>query len=532
VTMVARGADWSILDDGSDQGSSDIVAPSYDATNWKHPLFDDSGWQSGPAVLGFGDVGGATVSTTLEVGPVEMAHRTYYFRKVFNVADPTLVQSLAFEILRDDGAIVYLNGKEAVRTNMLAGPTGSRDLAEATIARDDESIYHQIALDPADLVNGANLLAVELHQATASSNDLGFDASLSAIATPPGAPTIPIMETTLVRTRARSSGGDWSAPKEAVYVIGTAAEAGNFVLSEMNYHPPNPTPAEALTDPTWNDDDFEWLELKNIGNETIDLSGAAFLGGIEFAFPLGTTLPAGEYVVLVENLAAFERRHGTGLPVAGVYANKLDNDGEAVRLVGIDGSDIFNFAFDDAWYSPTDGAGYTLVTADENGAPADANDPASWGISCQLLGTPGAPNGALSHTFEGWLNYHFTAAERADPLVSGFAADLDRDGIVTLMEFALGLDPRIPDSGALPAATVVTEGGENYLSLTFRRRKKALDLTYRAEVSPGLVSWTETSLVVGTPTDNGDGTETVTIRAALPLDLDAQGFIRLVVLKN
>ena len=71
-------------------------------------------------------------------------------------------------------------------------------------------------------------------------------------------------------------------------------------------------------------------------------------------------------------------------------------------------------------------------------------------------GHPGAANGvALTQVFDGWKNYHFTPAEAADPLVSGFDADTDGDGIATLMEFALGLDPK---AIALPKADLRFEG--------------------------------------------------------------------------
>jgi len=173
--------------------------------------------------------------------------------------------------------------------------------------------------------------------------------------------------------------------------------------------------------------------------------------------------------------------------VIGEYADKFSNDGEAVRLVDIDGNDIANFTFNDIWYRPTDGDGYTLVPVDEDDVAADRNDPASWGISCLLLGTPGAPNGsALSLTFEGWLNYHFSETERADPLISGPLSDRDGDGISTLLEFALGLDPNRSDAGELPEAGSVDESGIDYLSITFRRQPKALDLGYAVEISEDL----------------------------------------------
>jgi hypothetical protein len=209
----------------------------------------------------------------------------------------------------------------------------------------------------------------------------------------------------------------------------------------------------------------------------------------------------------------------------------MNNDGDTLRMLDLNGNDIFHFTFNDIWYRPTDGEGYSLVAADESSLPGNYDDPASWGISCQLLGNPGADNGAvLSQSFGGWKNYHFSTAEIADPLVSGSYADPDLDGIVTLMEYALGLDPRGRNLSGLPAGTIVDDAGTSYLALTFQRFQKALDLTYHLEISPDLLTWTESPTLIDLIIDNGDGTETVTIRDSVPIGpLNAQRFIRLVV---
>ena len=100
--LIARGSDWHYLDDGSDQG-----------TGWRETDFDDSGWDSGPAQLGFGDGDEATVLSS--------GHITYYFRHTLTIDDPADIAGLALSILRDDGAVVYVNGTEVFRTNMPAG---------------------------------------------------------------------------------------------------------------------------------------------------------------------------------------------------------------------------------------------------------------------------------------------------------------------------------------------------------------------------------------------------------------------------
>jgi hypothetical protein len=130
-------------------------------------------------------------------------------------------------------------------------------------------------------------------------------------------------------------------------------------------------------------------------------------------------------------------------------------------------------------------------------------------------------------TYSQWLAGEFTPAERADPAVTGPHVDLDGNGYGTFMSYALGLDPRVPEPSRYPVSGFVTDGGHQYLSLTFRRRKDALDLIYRVLVSGDLVQWVETTILVGAVTDNGDRTETLTIRDTAPVGASRSRFMRL-----
>lgn len=535
VNLIATGSSWRFLDDGSDQGDSEIVGapsahPSYEATHWKHPAFVESGWGTGDAILGFGDLNGIVPDTLITKGPISGQHLTYYFRKTFNIADASQLLSLSCEILRDDGAIIYLNGKEIARSNMTAGNKNFEDLAQETVASAGELTYETITLDPADLVDGTNIVAVEVHQGSTNSNDLGFDFSLDGTRPPGGASGVTITETSALTARARTAGGEWSGATQSIYVVGTPASAANLALTELNYHPSTPTAAETLADPTYNDDDFEFIEVKNVSAAPIDLSGLSFVDGITFTVPTITVLAVGEYGVFVENLAAFRERYGAAPRVLGVYADKFSNDGEPVHLLDINGNDIFNFTFNDIWYPPTDGDGYTLVAIDEDKVSANRSEPANWAISCQLSGNPGAANGPVfTYTFDSWKNYYFDAAGQLDLLISGPGADRESDGIVTLLEFGLGLNPNLNDVGRLPYPGVVNDGGEDYLTITFRRLKKAIDLDYRVMVSDNLTGWIQATTEIGVPTDNGDGTETVTIRDSVKLVDSPRRFIQLSV---
>ncbi len=154
--LIPLGATWRYLDDGSDQG-----------TAWREPDFDDSGWQSGPAQLGFGEGDEATV---IDSGAI-----TYYFRHSFT-ADRTGAVALDVNLRRDDGAVVYLNGTEIVRSNMPSGTVGYQ--TRALLAADDGDGLHEYSVAADLLTGGRNVLAVEVHQNNAGSSDVSFDLRL------------------------------------------------------------------------------------------------------------------------------------------------------------------------------------------------------------------------------------------------------------------------------------------------------------------------------------------------------------------
>jgi acid phosphatase type 7 len=80
--------------------------------------------------------------------------------------------------MRDDGAVVYLNGIEVWRANMPTGTIGHLTPASVAIAGADESIFVQTTISPSLLVTGTNVLAVELHQSGGASTDISFDLQL------------------------------------------------------------------------------------------------------------------------------------------------------------------------------------------------------------------------------------------------------------------------------------------------------------------------------------------------------------------
>lgn len=101
------------------------------------------------------------------------------------------------------------------------------------------------------------------------------------------------------------------------------------------------------------------------------------------------------------------------------------------------------------------------------------------------------------------------------------------------MEYALGADPRTSTAGsALPLPGLAAVGPDRFLTLTWSRPVRALDLTYTARFSPDLVNWSENSVMVGSPVPSTDGMETVRFRGTAKASPQVPGFSRLQVSKQ
>jgi len=172
ATWIGPLAAWRYLDDGSDQ-----------ATAWRALGFDDSGWSSGPGQLGYGD-GDETTVISFGADP-DHKHRTTWFRHTFEVDDAALVISATLWLLRDDGAVVYLNGSEILRDNMPADGIDYQTFASSSVSGNDEDMWWATPIDPAALQSGNNVLAVEIHQRSNGSKDLSFDVRFDGLLTAP-----------------------------------------------------------------------------------------------------------------------------------------------------------------------------------------------------------------------------------------------------------------------------------------------------------------------------------------------------------
>jgi hypothetical protein len=173
----------------------------------------------------------------------------------------------------------------------------------------------------------------------------------------------------------------WSLPVE--FVAGEpdlAALRAGLAFNEIMYNPLGQAGVSA--------GEFEFLELKNIGESTLDLSGLFFSSGISFVFPQGSLLASGELFLLGINRAALQSRY-PGLVVNGIFEGKLANEGEAITLSAGIGAPVLSVAYDDAapWPEQADGQGFSLA--------ADRESELGFRVSVIPGGSPGSDNSGL-----------------------------------------------------------------------------------------------------------------------------------------
>lgn len=168
IEVFPAGQTWRYWDQGSDPPSG-----------WNTSAVDVGTWPAGPAPLGFGD---AHIVTTVGYGAdANNKYITTWFRFDVEIADTEDVEGLLLKLLRDDGAVVYVNGFEVARTNMPEGAITSATLALASTGDADETAYFEIEGVSTGLIPGYNVIGVEIHQASATSSDMGFDLALTVL---------------------------------------------------------------------------------------------------------------------------------------------------------------------------------------------------------------------------------------------------------------------------------------------------------------------------------------------------------------
>ena len=258
-----------------------------------------------------------------------------------------------------DAPVIYVNGSSSSGGNVDVGDT-------ITMKTGSKYIYYTLdGTDPR--------VKVTVSKANNGQEESKAVGAISSSATLYSG-SFKISNTTTHLLARSYSGSEWSALIDMTFTTGDPVN--NLRVTEVMYNP-----AE--------DEDAEFIELQNIGSETIGMAGIRFTDGVLFNFTEGD-LAAGQYAVLVKDQDMFESIYGTGLPVFGEYTGNISNAGETITLETVSGETIQSFVYSDEWLTATDGEGYSLTFRQPSTALISAwNSSSYWRASYVLGGTPG-----------------------------------------------------------------------------------------------------------------------------------------------
>jgi len=424
TVLINDGSEWKYF-----KGTQ--APPLLRGSSWHEIGYDDSGWLSGRAPIGYGE---SFISTNLN--DMRGRYTTVYLRKTFDIANVDAIGELQLDVMYDDGVNIWINSVHAAAGN---APIGELPFAGTVSTRTENHGFTTYVLaDPGSyLVSGTNVITVQVvNSDLSSSSDCFIDIRLTARAAEPGqnpgvppsnsrkpgkyeidaawesaeitdsrdreiqipATEVKAGHTYRVRCRMKDRTDRWSHWSDPVqFVAGEPISAGildDLRITEVMYNPSGSSPEDVF-----GNDEFEYIELKNIGDESLDLTYVSFADGITFDFIGGrvTRLGRGDFVLVVKNKDAFESRYGTSLSsrIAGEYDGKLSNDGDNISLVDLWNGTVVEFTYGDGrgWPLAADGGGHSIVPvtsailAEPEGS---LNYGGNWRASAHIDGSPGS----------------------------------------------------------------------------------------------------------------------------------------------
>jgi len=238
---------------------------------WEAPGYDDSSWALGrgvfhaPTNLNLAVPKGTRLPLTNELGERII---TFYFRTEFNFVGATNGLSLTLRPVVDDGAVFYLNGIEVHRMNL---PT--TNIQYGTLALTNVGLPAfgaPVTLAIANVVQGMNTLAVEVHQVVPNSSDVGFGCELAT-------------------TRQLSPAHPFQESEES------------------------------------------WVEIFNRSSNAVNLAGWRLDEGIDFRFDSNTVIAPGGHLVVAKDVGLMLSNY-PGIAVVGPFTNKLSRNSDLISL--------------------------------------------------------------------------------------------------------------------------------------------------------------------------------------------------------
>jgi len=447
------GTKWRIAEVGSaDQDDNSVLVqekalwkyfkgtkePSEVQGEWRELNFpEDPNWAEQNTPIGYGEP-----FTVPELLDMRGGYSTIYLRKEFYVTDVSVFDEVTVEAMFDDGFNIWINGVYAGGRNV-SNPELPYDAS--TGSNMENRLFGVISiLDPAVyLVGGRNIIAIQLlNESLSASEDCFIDVRLTAQMSDDPHPDYqkprphyevePLWENSnwntyvtsiqipasvvevghryRVRCKMRDDTDRWSHWSEPIEFVAGEQEPVSMLqhlrITEVMYNPADADTSNGELDV--DNDEFEFIELKNLGDDVIDLTTVSFVDGITFDFAGSdvTSLGPSEFALVVRNKDAFESRYSLQMSafIAGQYIDsdtKLSNSGERVTLSDTWNGTIAEFTYSDGrgWPLPADGTGHSLVPL-ASAIPSEPDGSLDWGgnwrHSAFMTGSPGQDDPELA----------------------------------------------------------------------------------------------------------------------------------------
>lgn len=223
------------------------------AANWMEPDYDDSEWLVGKGKFGYAD--DRDYNTPLDYGKDKKnKYITAYFRTVVDCASDKEFKKVSFNVMYDDAAVIYVNGKVVGVYNLPKDTTYTYDMLAtltAGYANDEESSF---TVDGSLFKKGKNVIAVEIHQNEASSSDMTMKLTASSVS----------------NGKSEISGETFEGQ------IGKDITVTMYVEKDPDYVRPQLFINEVCSSNSRTQDEFgekpDWIEIFNAGDTDVDLA--------------------------------------------------------------------------------------------------------------------------------------------------------------------------------------------------------------------------------------------------------------------
>ena len=420
--LIATGDQWKYYDQGEA------------ASGWKSADYDDASWSAGSAPLGYGDKMKDVVTK------VNSSKPTAYFRKTVQVnGTPTTDDKFQLNYQVDDGFVVYVNGQEAGRLNLSGNVAFG---SYTTTYADADPFKGTLDLSPSLFKEGTNVIAVEVHNISATSSDMFWACELlTTVGADDGEPLI--------------SDAVIDLPNDAtVNLTAKFVPLKPLFLADQYMTPVRINEVSAANEiyvsEYWKKHD--WVELYNTTDQPIDVEGMWLTDNIEDkpqkyciskeSTQAGTVIPAHGYLVVwcSKKYTTMDQLHAPF---------NIDDDGDHLMLTAADGSwnDVFSYPKHNADQTVgrfPDGSNNVYVM--NIPTIAKANITSSYVTETEQPYRPDprllAAGDANGDGEVNILDVTAIVSHLSSKTPAGFhasAADVDRDGLVTVADLKLAV---------------------------------------------------------------------------------------------